>query len=319
YLGELPQQMEPNLAALDRLQSQLRLNADNQPRAMERRASLVGQLAEADALAPVGGPEGTAVRLARLRQELIELRTRFSDKYPDVARMQADIAALERKRAEPGADDDKNLDSVSATTPYALRVKQAMKEVEAEIEVLTGEGERLRGDTGADRRGGEKRPRREQEYWEPSRDSRPTRELSQSLSKRHEEAQIAESMEQGKKGEQFRVLDPAVAPRQPVASPLRLMFMTLALSVGLAVGAVVVAEHLDTSFHAVDDLRRFSSVPVLVSIPRIIAEVDVVGRRFRFRLVAIGATVGLVVLVGFSVFVLPGNEQLLSLLSRGSS
>jgi len=45
----------------------------------------------------------------------------------------------------------------------------------------------------------------------------------------------------------------------------------------------------------------------------------VVGRRLRFRLVAIGATVGLVVLVGISYFVAHGNEQLVSLLSRGSS
>src|SRR5262249_29600633 len=155
YLGELPQQMEPNLAALDRLQSQLRLKPDNQTRAMERRAHPhgahpraaasrprpwpAGQLAEADSVAPVGGREGITVRLARLRRELIELRTRFSDKYPDVVQMQADIAALERKRAEPGADDDKNLDSVSATTPYVLRTKQALKEVEAEIKVLKGE------------------------------------------------------------------------------------------------------------------------------------------------------------------------------------
>src|ERR1043166_395858 len=36
HLGELPQQMEPNLATIERLHSQLRLNADNQTRAMER-------------------------------------------------------------------------------------------------------------------------------------------------------------------------------------------------------------------------------------------------------------------------------------------
>src|SRR5262249_41031912 len=165
----------------------------------------------------------------------------------------------------------------------------------------------------------EKTHQREQEYWELARDYQATRELYQSPSKRYEEAQIAESMEQRQKGEQFRILDPAVAPHQPVASSLRLILMTLALSGGLAVGAVVVAEHLDTSFHAVDDLRSISSFPVLVSIPRIVAEAAIARRRLHFRLAAVGATVGLVALVGISYFVAHGNEQLVSLLSRGGS
>jgi len=45
HLGELPQQLETNLATLERLYTQLRLNADNQTRAAERRQSLSSQLA----------------------------------------------------------------------------------------------------------------------------------------------------------------------------------------------------------------------------------------------------------------------------------
>ena len=37
YLGELPQQMQANLATLEVLNTQLRLNSDNQVRAAERR------------------------------------------------------------------------------------------------------------------------------------------------------------------------------------------------------------------------------------------------------------------------------------------
>src|SRR2546425_8184936 len=50
HMGELPQQMETNLATLERLHTQLRLNADNQTRAAERRQCLCSQLAEADSL-----------------------------------------------------------------------------------------------------------------------------------------------------------------------------------------------------------------------------------------------------------------------------
>src|SRR2546428_274100 len=60
YMGELPQQMETNLTTLERLHAQLRLNADNQTRAAERRQALPTQLAEAESLRPppVVGPGG---------------------------------------------------------------------------------------------------------------------------------------------------------------------------------------------------------------------------------------------------------------------
>ena len=48
YIGELPQQQEANLATLERLNMQLRLNGDNQIRTSERRAALAKQLAEVE-------------------------------------------------------------------------------------------------------------------------------------------------------------------------------------------------------------------------------------------------------------------------------
>src|SRR6266850_7709716 len=112
YLGELPQQMDANLNTLDRLQAQFRQNSDNQTRSAERRQALSSQLAEAESLlasspyavgaalpgAPVGTPEfrGPA-RLAQKKDELARLRTQFSDKYPDVVQLVAEIAALERE------------------------------------------------------------------------------------------------------------------------------------------------------------------------------------------------------------------------------
>jgi hypothetical protein len=46
--------------------------------------------------------------------------------------------------------------------------------------------------------------------------------------------------------------------------------MSLVLSLGLAGGALMLAEMLDTSFHSVDELRQFTIIPVLVSVPKIV-------------------------------------------------
>jgi hypothetical protein len=199
-------------------------------------------------------------------------------------------------------------------------VKEALNEAQADMKVLKTEEARLREGIAAYQTRVENVPRREQEFIELSRDYESTRELYQSLMKRYEEAVLAESMEQRQKGEQFRVLDPAV-PRPEPAAPDRLRMIVLALagSIGLAVAAVLIAEHVDTSFHTVDDLRAFSPFPVLVSIPRIVTEGDLSRGRWRMRLAASAALVSLVMIIGLAYVVAHGNEQLVLLLSRGGA
>ena len=127
-------------------------------------------------------------------------------------------------------------------------------------------------------------------------------------------------MEQRQKGEQFRVLDPAVPNAEPAApNRLVLLLMTVAGSLGLAVGAVLLAEHIDTSFHSTDELRAFTSMPVLVSIPRIVTEADRRHRQERFRVAAVGAVLGLVLIAGASYFIGHGNQQLVQMLDRDGS
>src|SRR2546426_3884294 len=276
YMGELPQQMETNLTTLERLHAQLRLNADNQTRAAERRQALSSQLAEAETLlsspgmpgGPAAPPESPELRLTRLKEELTRLRTQFSEKYPDVVLLAAEVTALERELADAksrdAAGEKPAAPQAAPVTPYVLRLKEALSEVEAEIRILKGEDKRLREGIAAYQARVENVPRREQEFKELSRDYEGTRELYQSLSKRFEEAQIAESMEKRQKGEQFRVLDPAVPNPEPAApNRVRLLLIALVGSLGLAVGALALVEKADTSFHTLDDLRAFSVVPAL--------------------------------------------------------
>ena len=54
YMGELPQQQDANLAILERLNTQLRLNSDSQIRTSEQRAALAKQLAEAEQVERTG-------------------------------------------------------------------------------------------------------------------------------------------------------------------------------------------------------------------------------------------------------------------------
>ena len=324
YQGELPQQMETNVATLERLHAQLLQNADTQTRTSERRQTLESQLADAEE-SPTGSPElSEAARLAQKKDELARLRIRFHDNYPDVILLQAEVAALERELADATTRrakfDAEAKPTAVPVTPAVRRLKEALNQTETELKILKAEEGRLRTAIGNYQARVENVPQREQEYIQLARDYETTRELYNSLLKRYEEAQLAESMEQGQKGEQFRVLDAAVPSTEPVApNRLRLLIITLAGSVGLGIAAALAVEYLDTSFHSVDDLRGFSNAPVLVSIPRIVTPKDSRRRWWRMRLAATAAIAGLVTIAGIGYLAAHGNEGLTSLLAKVAS
>jgi polysaccharide chain length determinant protein (PEP-CTERM system associated) len=328
YPGELPQHTESNLGMLERLNAQLRLNSDNLTRALARRE---GQLREpASILAP--GPGGTAVpvvtsgvvRLAQLKQELLELRTRFSDKYPDVVRVKEEIALLQAELGRPDGDRPESPGPAASageagasrpTNPLERQRRDALTAVETEIKILRDEETALRAAIADYRRRVENAPRREQEFLQLARDYETTNELYKTLVKRYDEAQIAGRLEARQEGEHFRSLEPALAPENP-AGPKRglLVLAGLILSLGLSVATVMVVEKLDRSFHTLADLRAFAGVPVF-SIPRIVTATDQRRRRRRFCMATAGATVAVSLLYWTCHILAAGNEQLLSFVS----
>ncbi len=314
YLGQLPQQMQSNLAAIESLNAQLRMTSDNQVRLGERRDQLAAQLAQAKAET---NPDTDEMRLARLRQELTTLRMRFTDRWPDIIRIKDEIARLEKHLAEPKPKADPATTPPSPPTPQVMRLQEALRSIDTELKLAKADEQRVRRALDLYQARVENIPKNEQEYLVLTRDYDATRELYSTLLKRYDEAQLAESMEQRQKGEQFRILDaalPASTPAAPRRS--RLLLASLALSVALGAGAMVLAEMLDTSFHSLQDLRAYTTVPVLVSIPRILTEDDVRRAQRRFRLAAVGALFSLALLAGASYLLAHGNEPLAQLLSR---
>jgi hypothetical protein len=95
------------------------------------------------------------------------------------------------------------------------------------------------------------------------------------------------------------------------------MLLGLLLALGLAVAATVIAEQLDTSFHSVDDVRAFTTVPVTAGIPLIVTEGDGVHAARRRRLAMAALAAGLVAVGTLSWLIADGNVALVSLLARG--
>jgi polysaccharide chain length determinant protein (PEP-CTERM system associated) len=321
HAGELPQQVEVNLAALERLNSQLQLNSERQLRALERRDGLLKGMGGAGDPVEDGVPADPAVRLARLRQELADLRTRYGPRYPDVTRLEAEITTLERRLEQPAAPGE-GLPAGGSRAAAADGVPppegHALGRIDAELAALREEEKRLRGGLAAYEQRVESAPQRQHEFQALSRDYETTRGLYDSLLKRYEEALLAASMEHGHTAEQFRILDPAVPPREP-DGPNRLWLagVGLLLSLGMAAGLLALAEQLDTSFHSVEELRGFTTVPVLASIPRIVTRRDTRRRLARAGAAALAAALALILIAGATRYAAREYEPLVWILSGG--
>ena len=341
HLGELPEQMAVNLTTLGRLNAELRLNKENQTRTLEwmEREKLAGQLALArqqyadgnsvppsvDSLVPDGDAEVITARLAqfrlaRLKQELTDLRAHFSEKYPDVIRVKAEIASLERQLAAADSNDGSAAKPDSQVNPSRTQDGKARSEADKQLQILKEEEKALRQAIAMYDRRVDATPRLEQEYQELFGDYKTMKDLYNTLLQRYQEALMSESIEHGRKGDQVRLLDPAVLSTRPAApNRLRLILIGLILSIGLAGGAVWLIERRDTSFHTLTELEAFTKLPVLVRIPRITTKADASRWQRQVWIGTAAALVGLAILVGTTHYIAQGNEQLVWMLESKRS
>ncbi len=330
YMGELPEQKEANLRTLERLQQQLQLAYENNRRANERRQLITQALAEIEHTAPAAaGPnvspaEAAAARLTLLKQELAQLQTLYSDRYPDVIALKAQVQALEAKvreeaaaRAAPRreARDGKERRLVP-DNPYLVSLMQQLDQANVDAKTTAEEIAGLNRQIALYQRRIENTPKREQELALITRDYETTKEMFRSLLAKLGEAGIAADLEQRQKGESFRIIEPATLPERPAGpNRLRLLLIGVVLALGAAVLAVVLAEQVDTSYRTVDEIRASLPVPVLSTIPRIATERDRTRLAAHRRWATAAVAAGLLAVVGASFAVAHGNVSLVQLLT----
>jgi polysaccharide biosynthesis transport protein len=268
HLQELPEQVRVNLARLDRLNTELVLSSASRRRSPGERdlSSAAPESARLD---------GQELELARLGDELSGMRGKATELHPDVVRLKVEIAALAAASPRPRRRQ-------AAQTAAALPDPEL-----AELRSLEDDKRLLKQTIAATEQKVFNAPKREQELQALLTPYQATRQLYASQLGRLKDARFAAGFERQHALAPFRILDPAVASHESVAPDrLRIAAAGIFLSLLLALFVVLVAEKLDTSFHSLDELRAFSRVPVLVSVPDIVAPRDTIRLARRARAVA---------------------------------
>jgi polysaccharide chain length determinant protein (PEP-CTERM system associated) len=313
YMGELPEQLDANSKAADRLHDRLQALTDEVARKRDRRTILAGQ-ATIEGAAPNGGPsalDALTDRISTLRQELVDLRTRYSEKYPDVEQTKRELEALEErlkfrsKRAIGESSGEQR-----HVAPGRGGAITQLQELDIEIARMERERKTLQQRLNEYQKRIDNTSKRELGLQSLTRDYNALREKYASLVGRQEEAKLASRQ----KGEQFRILDPATYPTSPLGPRrFRLLLVALVLGLGAALGSVIAWEKfIDTSFHDATDLENATKIPVLVAIPRMAA-----GREHsegvRGQVVYIVSFILLLIVVGGAVRYFAANNTGLAL------
>lgn len=316
----LPQQVEVNIAALDRLSTSLRQNGEYQLRAVERRERLEKELADSALTGTATSEEAISARLEKLKGDLADLRRNFSDKHPDVIRLTGEIASLEQRAAN--APPKASAPTATTSSPNASRnsLTRALAEVDEQLKSLKEEEATLRKQSASYESRVENAPRRRTEIDQLARGNDSARERYESLLKRYEAARLATNLENSEDLEQFRILDPAVPPRSP-AMPNRMFILGIGLiaALGAGIAAAIAAEKFDTTFHSPTALGSVVNVPVLATI-RIVPTRRTTFRRRAKGVLATGAAIVVITLIAaVSYYLASGNEDLVRMISRGGA
>ena len=331
-MGSLPEQLDSNLRVIDRFQVQLEAK---QLRLRDAKVMLltfdqltsVGQPAAVDLSRlsrnrPVG--ENTS-KLQQLKDQLEALETRYTDKHPDIVRLERSIAKLEGKNVKK--TKEKTTEATLPETPGnktqplepdpLTHQKARRQEIQREIARSEADISKTIKRIELYQQRVEDTPKREQELLSLRRNYGNMQQAYSSLLSRKLEAEMSVSMEKRQQGEQFRILDYANIPEKAISPNIKKIFMlSLAAGLGIGGGLIFLFFYLDSSFRGPEELESLLGVPLLVTLPKVYHPKDIRRQKFHFALSVFSIMVSFILVAGFAILTIKGVDQTMALIGQ---
>ena len=317
HQGTLPEQQASNLQILGGLHAQLQSAAGALATAKQQREFLQSQISEYRTMQGAtrtvdGKPTGLAAidqQLDQLNAKLADLKSKYTDQYPDVIAMKEQIATVTRSRAAlvqelknkaaSSKADESPTDDPIANAPL-LQLQAQFRANQLEI----ASRERDISDYNAKISQYEARvnaePAVEQQLADLTRGYDQSKRDYDDLVKKESDSEQATNLTMMQQGERFTELDPAPLPSKP-DFPNRLKFCGFGVAFGLFLGLAVVAflEFLDDRLHSEAEIKALLPTTILTEIPEVFSEGD--KRSMKARMIfgwALATAMAFVVLAG---------------------
>ena len=277
YVDQLPSNRAAQLSRIEQLRATL-IEVQNTLRQAKMQRDLLRQQA-----LPAGSPlpDGTAAvgalmvanplqtQLLEKEAHLRRLLVDYSESYPDVAALKAEIAGMRRELEQnPTVPAGQGSTSRQPTVQDALSLGQ-LQQLEIQVGALGARDQQLSQELARYEKKVQGIPEVEQELARLERDYAVNNDIYNNFLRRLEEAKVSKELEASKKGEVFRILQAAALPLIPAfPKPLPTVLISVAAGLGLnALFVLLLAQH-DMSFQTVDEVQKSLGLKVLAGIPR---------------------------------------------------
>ena len=211
---------------------------------------------------------GTSLRsqLTQKRATLAEARQRYGEGYPDVKKLQRDIATLETRLKNGERGDVETADG----TPVGMQLRTQINAIDSQLASLGAQSAELRTKLNGLEKNVTAAPQVEREYSNATRDLTIAREKYEQLLNRQMDAEVSQAAIAGGRADEFQLVQAPMLPAQP-AKPQRLAILLIGLVASIVLGltVTVAAEALDPKVRGARDVRELLQVSPLVAIPDI--------------------------------------------------
>jgi polysaccharide chain length determinant protein (PEP-CTERM system associated) len=325
HIGELPTQTQSNLQILGGLQMQMQQDQDSLNRAKQQNTYLDSLLNQYRTLehgkSGDGGPVGLAAidkELDRLKAQLADLSSHYTDKHPDVRKTKEQIARTEKMRERIIADMNNAGRSSGSESPSTasmdpknapmLELESQLQANRAEIANRQAEIKDLQSKVYEYQGRLNRAPVMEQQFADLTRDYEQSKANYDSLLAKKNQSEMATDLEKTQQGEHFRMLDPPNLPAKPY-KPNRLLLCGLGLLVGIILGGVTAAgsETIGGKVHTEREIKKIVPFEIFAEIPILeTASEQAAARRGTLLAGAAAAAILLCILAGSAITYLHG-------------
>jgi uncharacterized protein involved in exopolysaccharide biosynthesis len=296
--GRLPEQVQANMGALNSMQMQLysvndlinrahqdKLTHETNLRNLQNQLGFLSASVEETTTAARGRNE----RLDQLNRTIENLQTRiagvlehYKETHPDVRAMRNQLEVLKRERdalerseaagaGEPQVTRRTNPQTAKLIEDVKSQIAMTQTQIQSrtlDIEERTKQHADLQRRIADIQARVEAAPASEQKYAQLLQDVGLAKKHYEEMQQKKTMSQTATKLDERKGGENLEVLDAASLPEEPT-EPNRLMIALIGAGAGLALGVFMAGakEMKDTSLKTLKDVRAYTNLPVLTSVP----------------------------------------------------